>query len=103
MRPHLSVCAALAGITVGFAAPTLSTQAQNFAGCSRLIAPNGSVTWICPPATVVGGRWRGTQYIPACPTGMAYSRDTNRCLPAQNVGGVIPCSADDRTFIPGRG
>ena len=81
MRAHLSVCAALAGITVAFAAPTRSTQAQNFAGCSRLIAPNGSVTWICPPATVVGGRWRGTQYIPACPAGMAYSRDTNRCLP----------------------
>lgn len=77
--------------------------AQTLAGCSRLIAPNGSVTWICPPASAEGGRWRNGDFIPACPPGMAFSRETNQCLPAQNVGGVIPCSPDDGRFIPGRG
>jgi hypothetical protein len=78
-------------------------HAQGFANCSRLIAPNGSVTWICPPAAAQGGQWRGGEFIPACPPGMAFSRDTHQCLPAQNVGGVIPCSPDDKTYIPGRG
>ena len=80
-----------------------SSFAQSLSNYSRLIAPNGSVTWICPPATAEGGRWRGSEFIPACPPGMAFSREAHRCLAAQNVGGVLPCSPDDKTFIPGRG
>jgi hypothetical protein len=34
---------------------------------------------------------------------MAFSRETRQCIAAQNVGGVIPCSPDDKSFIPGRG
>ena len=78
-------------------------QGQNLANCSRLIAPNGQVTWICPPATAEGGRWRQGEFIPACPPGLVFSRDARQCMNPQNVGGVLPCSADDRTFIPGRG
>ena len=99
---HGSIFAALI-VVLGIFAQNNVASAQNLAGCSRLIAPNGSLTWICPPATAEGGRWRNDEFIPACPPGMAFSRETHRCLPAQNVGGVIPCSPDDKTFIPGRG
>jgi hypothetical protein len=94
------VCSAVA---VFLFAVAQSADAQNLANCSRLIAPNGATTWICPPASAQGGEWRGSEFIPACPPGMAFSRETRQCLPAQNVGGVIPCSPDDRTFIYGRG
>jgi hypothetical protein len=94
--------AALAALCA-FAAPDCGARAQNPSNCSRLIAPNGTVTLICPPASAEGGRWRGGEFIPACPPGMAFSRDRHQCLPAQNIGGVIPCSADDTTYITGRG
>ena len=55
------------------------------------------------PAPMVGGQWRGNEFIPQCPGGMAFNRETRQCLPAQNVGGVIPCSPDDKSFVPGRG
>jgi hypothetical protein len=100
MHRQMAVYAALAGALFGHAQ---DARAQTFSGCSRLIAPNGAVTWICPPATAEGGRWRGGEFIPACPPGMAFSREAHQCLSAQNVGGVIPCSPDDKTFIPGRG
>jgi hypothetical protein len=84
-------------------AQTEHARAESPTDCSRLIAPDGSVTWICPPATAEGGRWRNGEFIPACPPGMAFSRETRQCIAAQNVGGVIPCSPDDKSFIPGRG
>src|SRR5580692_3610634 len=80
----------------------IAANAQSFAGCSRLTAPNGSVTWICPPATAEGGRFRNGEFIPACPAGMAFRREEGRCIPLQNYGGVIPCSEDDKSFIQGR-
>jgi hypothetical protein len=40
--------------------------------------------------------------IPTCPFGMAYSIEHQQCIPAQSMGGVIPCSQDDQSFIGGR-
>lgn len=47
----------------------------------------------CPP-----GRLRDGICIPICSSGMAFSLDSRTCMPAQYVGGVIPCSQDDTTF-----
>jgi len=41
--------------------------------------------------------------IPTCPIGMGYSIEHQQCIPATALGGVIPCSEDDKQFIPGRG
>ncbi len=72
-------------------------------GCSRLVAPNGSVTMICPPASADGGHWRGSEFVPSCPANMVFRREQGQCIPAQNYGGVIPCSEDDKTYVPGQG
>lgn len=92
----------LACLTILFVVHANAANAQSFSGCSRLTAPNGSVTWICPPATAEGGRFRNGEFIPACPAGMAFRREEGRCIPLQNYGGVIPCSEDDKSFIQGR-
>jgi hypothetical protein len=42
-----------------------------------------------------GGRWRNGEFIPTCPPSMGYSLEYRKCIPAQSLGGVIPCSADD--------
>lgn len=49
----------------------------------------------CPPPVI---RHDGT-----CPPNYIYSRTHGDCIPIQNRGGVIPCSPDDMSFIPGRG
>lgn len=38
-----------------------------------------------------------------CPPRYIYSRTHGECIPIQNYGGVIPCSPDDKRFVPGRG
>src|SRR5208283_1264759 len=40
--------------------------------------------------------------IPTCPLGMGYSTERQRCIPAERIGGTIPCSEDDATFTGGR-
>jgi hypothetical protein len=49
-----------------------------------------------------GGRWRFGVFIPTCPFQMAYSIEHQQCIPAQYLGGIIPCSADDTTYANGR-
>jgi hypothetical protein len=48
-----------------------------------------------------------TQALPtnpsACPPGTIFRRETGRCVFPQDYGGVIPCSEDDKRFVPGRG
>jgi len=68
MRPRFSILLALA---VAVAGQVSKTCAQGFANCSRAIAPNGQVSWICPPATAQGNQWRASEFIPACLPGMA--------------------------------
>jgi hypothetical protein len=46
------------------------------------------------------GCWRSGTFIPRCPFGTGYSIEHGQCIPAQNIGGVIPCSADDRSCGP---
>jgi hypothetical protein len=36
--------------------------------------------------------------IPFCEPGMGYSMEHGRCIQAQHIGGIIPCSADDNHF-----
>jgi hypothetical protein len=43
-----------------------------------------------PPYRTSGGR-----VVPTCPIDMGFSFQYNRCIPAQNIGGTIPCSQDD--------
>jgi hypothetical protein len=72
-----------------------AAQNQNSRGtCSPNIVGQGNVTVNCPPPTVHTG---------ACPANMIYSRTHGDCIPIQHRGGVIPCSPDDMSFIPGRG
>jgi hypothetical protein len=69
------------------------------AGCWQVVSPTGAVTFVCPPASSpAAGRWRGGEFIPACPAGMVFRRELGKCIPAQNYGGVIPCSEDDKTW-----
>lgn len=72
-----------------------TAQRQDSRGnCSPNIIGQGNVTVNCPPPTV---------HTDACPPNMIYSRTHGDCIPIQHRGGVIPCSPDDMTFIPGRG
>jgi hypothetical protein len=43
-----------------------------------------------------GGLWRFGVFIPTCSPGMGYSLEYRQCISATSIGGVIPCSADDR-------
>jgi hypothetical protein len=81
--------------------------------CSPNIYTQGNVTIVCPnnpgggavqgaPALPrsspggPGGRWRNGEFIPTCPPGMGFSLEFRQCIPAQQIGGIIPCSADDQ-------
>jgi hypothetical protein len=49
-----------------------------------------------------GGRMRFGEFIPTCPFGYGYSLEHRQCIRSQYIGGIIPCSADDTTFMNGR-
>jgi hypothetical protein len=55
----------------------------------------------CNP-TQSGGRSRNGVFIPICPPGCGFSLEHRQCIPSQQLGGVIPCSEDDQSFINGR-
>jgi hypothetical protein len=97
--------------------------AQVGANCSRTVSPYGIVTEVCPSGQAPGAgsgvpqagptappidrggppiRMRFGIPIPTCPAGKAYSIEHQQCMPAQYIGGVIPCSQDDQTFEAGR-
>jgi len=100
--------------------PGADTQSRVRAGPRR--SPNGVVTETCqgsqgvpsdspippkvvPPPVDRGGppiRMRFGIPIPTCGPGKGYSTEQQRCMPAQYIGGVIPCSQDDQTFDRGR-
>jgi hypothetical protein len=64
-------------------------QSGNTGGPTPAFAPTGE-----------HGCWRGGAFIPTCPFGTGYSIEHRQCVPAQYIGGVIPCSADDRSCGP---
>ena len=81
-------------ILVGASAGAVA-QTQNSRGnCNPNIISGGNVNVNCPPPVMHNG---------TCPPNMIYSRTHGDCIPIQNRGGVIPCSPDDMSFIPGRG
>jgi hypothetical protein len=117
--------AILACMSASFLAGTPAAIGQN-TGCVRTVSPNGTVTETCPgtspqyrpppsyqpqfpnnpPPVDHGGppiRMRFGIQIPTCAYGKAYSVEHQQCIPAQNLGGVIPCSQDDTTYVPSRG
>jgi hypothetical protein len=51
----------------------------------------------------LAGRYRNGQFIPTCPVGQGFSIEHQQCIPASQIGGIIPCSADDVTFDPRTG
>ncbi len=99
--------------------------AQSQEGCSRTVSPHGTVTEVCPGDQGAGNgapignsgtepkvpkvnrgappiRSRFGVPIPTCPFGMGYSIEHQQCIPAQSIGGTIPCSEDDSSFVGGR-
>jgi hypothetical protein len=120
-----SVCGALACLVVTLGAERSTAIAQGQVGCSRTVSPRGTVTEVCPgnqgtgntappgnsgfgsnpPAVDRGAppiRSRFGVPIPTCPPGKGYSIEHQACISAQQIGGTIPCSQDDQTFVGGR-
>jgi hypothetical protein len=113
-RAALAAC--LAGLLLPIEGAIAQGVNQNTQGnCSPNFYGNNNVV-ICPPTAnptrppqgrVTGpggvhGRWRLGEFIPTCDPGYGYSREHQKCVPAQYLGGVIPCSADDTSFVNGR-
>jgi hypothetical protein len=118
---RLNIRRAFACLIVAFISHADVAIAQNVnqnsgGGCSPNITAGGNVTVVCPnntgppssspsPSTSPGGpggRWRFGEFIPTCPFGKGYSLEHRQCIPSQYIGGIIPCSADDRSFINGQ-
>jgi hypothetical protein len=47
-------------------------------------------------------RTRSGISIPTCPPGTGYSMQYQQCIPVQQLGGTVPCSEDDQSFVGGR-
>jgi hypothetical protein len=117
----LNIRQTLAYLIVAFVSQSDIAIAQNVnqnsqGGCSPNISAGGNVTVVCPnnpsprpsspaPSTSPGGpggRLRFGVFIPTCPFGKGYSIEHQQCIPSQYIGGIIPCSEDDRSFINGQ-
>ncbi len=119
------ICGAFAFLAATLVAESDTAVGQGQAGCSRTVSPHGTVTEVCPgnqgtgnnaPADNWGTRNnapavdRGTPPIrsrfgvpiPTCAPGKGYSIEHQQCISAQQLGGTIPCSQDDQSFVGGR-
>jgi hypothetical protein len=113
----------LAFVCIGLIWPMNAATGQNGINqgsrgdCSPNVNAQGNVTIVCPnnsPGIAgpppqrsspggPGGRWRNGEFIPTCPVGMGYSLQYKVCIPAQQIGGDIPCGPGDQYFDSRRG
>jgi hypothetical protein len=104
-RTALAICFASFLLLTDTAVAQVNQNTQG--NCSPNFYGNNNMV-VCPPASNptrpggVHGRWRLGEFIPTCEPGYGYSREHQKCIPAQYIGGVIPCSADDTSFVNGR-
>lgn len=126
MRPLMlwRECIVAALLSIALVASSTAIPAQGQPGCTQTVSPHGTATVVCPgdqgASTPPGGnaaplankppvdhggppiRMRFGMPIPTCSPGKGYSIEHQACISAQFIGGVIPCSEDDKTF-DGRG